>query len=324
MRKLSLLLLFNLFYFVVNAQNTYTVDNKPGAPADYNNLQNAIDSVPAGSTLLVQGSPYTYENITLNKQLKLIGTGYFLDQNPNTQAYTEEARINQIIVQAGANGSEISGVTTNNAISLNNCSNILVSHCQTNINIVDSHYITILNNYSYHTALHGNVSNIIFKGNFIYLQVDFNNGANSTALTLIGNYMQYISDTAEAYNNIFISSGPCNSAQVHHNVFTGSPSPSGPDPCPPNNNYNTYSNNSSVIFISSSNPAYSSDGRFLLKSGSPAAGAGVGGVDCGPIGAGYRLSGIPNIPNIYEFTVPDTGYTNDGGIPVTIKVKSNN
>ena len=50
----------------------------------------------------------------------------------------------------------------------------------------------------------------------------------------------------------------------------------------------------------------STDGKWELKAGSPAIGAGSGGIDCGAYGgpAPYILSGIPMLPHIYEADVP--------------------
>ena len=60
-----------------------------------------------------------------------------------------------------------------------------------------------------------------------------------------------------------------------------------------------------------------------LKAGSPAIGGGVSGADCGAFGgpAPYVLSGVPNLPHIYEADVPASA-TSDSGLQVSIKVKS--
>ena len=62
---------------------------------------------------------------------------------------------------------------------------------------------------------------------------------------------------------------------------------------------------------------YSTDGRWQLKEGSAAIGAGKGGVDCGAFSGDepYILSGIPFVPNIYGLKIE--------GTKVTIKVKAN-
>ena len=69
----------------------------------------------------------------------------------------------------------------------------------------------------------------------------------------------------------------------------------------------------------------STDGQWQLAVSSPAIGAGIGGIDVGMYGGTdpYVLSGIPHIPNIYQFDGPTTGSTT-AGLPITLKVKSNN
>ncbi len=65
----------------------------------------------------------------------------------------------------------------------------------------------------------------------------------------------------------------------------------------------------------------STDGKYQLKAGSPAIGYAYGGGDCGPFGGAspYVLSGMPNIPAIYELLVPGAGGSN---LNITIKAKS--
>ena len=71
------------------------------------------------------------------------------------------------------------------------------------------------------------------------------------------------------------------------------------------------------------NMAMSTDGKWKLKDGSPAIGAGSGGADCGAFSglSPYILSGIPNLPHIYEADVPASA-TSESGLQVTIHVKS--
>lgn len=67
------------------------------------------------------------------------------------------------------------------------------------------------------------------------------------------------------------------------------------------------------------------DDRFKLKNGSPAIGAGIGGIDCGAFGGGtpYKLSGIPFIPLVYQINAPTSGGP-ASGISVNVKIKTNN
>jgi hypothetical protein len=68
------------------------------------------------------------------------------------------------------------------------------------------------------------------------------------------------------------------------------------------------------------------DNGYLLAPGSPAAGAGISGGDCGAFGNGtggdpYILSGMPEIPAIFDATVTPIGTSS---LPVNIKASSHN
>jgi hypothetical protein len=94
----------------------------------------------------------------------------------------------------------------------------------------------------------------------------------------------------------------------------------------PNTNGNQLNVNMDNVYLGfSSGTGYSSDGRYKLKAGSPAIGAGVlngGPVDCGAYGgpAPYILSGMPSIPSIYTFTAPVQ--VNSGTTSINITVSS--
>jgi hypothetical protein len=85
-----------------------------------------------------------------------------------------------------------------------------------------------------------------------------------------------------------------------------------------------YGNQSNVNMLNVFLNEGSTDGKWQLKEGSPAIGAGVGGIDCGMFGGDfpYVLSGIPAIPSVYEFN-HDIDYENQQ-IEVEISVKSHN
>ena len=60
--------------------NGVTVD------ADFTTLQAAVDGASAGDTLYLMGSQTSYGNGVFNKKLVVIGPGYWLAENQNTQA----------------------------------------------------------------------------------------------------------------------------------------------------------------------------------------------------------------------------------------------
>ncbi len=121
------------------------------------------------------------------------------------------------------------------------------------------------------------------------------------------------------YNNIFVSGSKGGSGDIMmNNIGSSTQYPS--TPAALNNLQNVPMDSVFVdydLYI---------DNGYILKSNSPAIGAGINGGDCGVFGyhAGgvpYVLSGMPAIPAIYEASVTPNGTNN---ISVTIKAKSHN
>jgi hypothetical protein len=137
-------LLFYLFPLLATAQNRYIVNNAPGAAANYNNLQGAIDNVPAGSILYIMPSGISYGDVVIAKTLTIYGTGYFLGANtpPQTQAGAlGNALVNTMLFRAGSTNSKIEGLQLADLtlpsfplyrIMLDTVSNITISRCYFN------------------------------------------------------------------------------------------------------------------------------------------------------------------------------------------------
>jgi hypothetical protein len=79
------------------------------------------------------------------------------------------------------------------------------------------------------------------------------------------------------------------------------------------------------ITFSNSQNITSTDGYFILRPNTAAAGYAIDNTDCGAFGGtgAYVLSGIPAIPNIYFLQVTPNA-TQAGGLKLTIKAKANN
>lgn len=94
---------------------------------------------------------------------------------------------------------------------------------------------------------------------------------------------------------------------------------------PSSNTINADPNSLFLGYPTNPNNALAPDARAQLAAGSPAKGAGVGGVDAGAFGGDmpYVLSGIPSAPNIYQLNVP-LQTTQNGTLNVQIKAKTNN
>lgn len=116
-------------------------------------------------------------------------------------------------------------------------------------------------------------------------------------------------------NNIIVTNNSftANNSIVRKNISATNNLPGGNG----NQNNITMSN----VFVGSG----SADGRWQLRSGSVAIGAGFSGVDCGMFGGSepYILSGVPSVPRIIEFVAPKTG-SSQSGLPIQLRVKAQN
>lgn len=138
----KILFLLALLPAFVFGQNTFTVSNVPGVTADFATLQGAIDTVAAGSTLLVFPGGPSYGDAMLTKKLSIYGTGYLLDQNSEPFVSPNETGVilNRIIFNPGSDNSYIEGLqfidnfgTPNvNRIVLDSVANVIISRCETN------------------------------------------------------------------------------------------------------------------------------------------------------------------------------------------------
>ncbi|MEL6989152.1 MAG: hypothetical protein AAGK97_15175, partial [Bacteroidota bacterium] len=115
--KYFILPIFCLCTLLINAQEVITVNNFI-AGADYNNLQEAIDSASSGDTIYVSGSPLSYGNATVDKPLTLFGEGYLdgLEVYPSV--------LGNINIGAEADNSHISGFKINQMYSFNDTENL--------------------------------------------------------------------------------------------------------------------------------------------------------------------------------------------------------
>ncbi len=303
------------------SQNTYSVCNIPTFDADFTNLQTAINTVPNGSILIVQGSGISYGAITVNKPIILRGTGYNLSQNAQTQAnYGTSSDIGGIIFDNGSNGSEISGFSINGNINVDSVNNLTIK---------SNKVVGISANFMNNSIIAGNLTQgqsyyYYYCGASIYLvncyNIFINNniildgiGGTGQSCTVVNNtfcnrVVPYYGNSttmtmptsSNVYNNIFLESPECyfgfSGVNLNNNLFIN---------CGSGGYGGTYGNIDNVpsagLFIGyPTQGAYSDDGRYQLAPGSPAIGAGVGGIDCGAFGGStpYKLSGIAAIPNI--------------------------
>jgi hypothetical protein len=327
MKRTTLLTLCMLAFVGLSLNVNATVlrvNSSPGSSASYSTIQAAHNASSNNDTLYLEASPFGYGNLTASKKLTIIGSGYFLPQNPQTQAINSASTIGYIYFNAGSAGTKVTGCTIGYLV-------ISVSDILLNRNNITS-------NGSYGIQTYASVGNLIITQNYInapyasYYALYFQYPTSNVLIS--NNYiMGYMSSTAEfsgiVTNNVISGYSALYNTTYKNNIFSGyiydyncSFSYNLCDgvqlPATNNNQPNVAWAN---IFVGAT--GNSTDGQWKLKPGSPALGAGESGVDCGMYGGAqpYILSGMPNIPAIYYFNAPSVPSST---INVSIKAKSHN
>jgi hypothetical protein len=330
MKKLLLLtFLAGLVCSSVTAQNLHRVNNNTDFDADFTTLQAAVTAASENDTIYLEGSATAYEGATINKPLTIVGPGFFLSENPETQATNTSAAIDsEVILTDGSEGSTIMGCDFRFA-------NLTIS-------VSD---ISVIRNYVYQLEFTGTSDNIVVMQNYVYANI--NAGTGDITNTIISNnivggaiYAQSTSGPLVVSNNVFWSTSwsfpiDCHNASIQNNIICGEFASIGQNTGNTisynilaeegtDANGNQYNVDMNLVFADfDGSLELSTDGKWQLMAGSPALGAGSSGTDCGAFGepTPYVLSGVPNLPHIYEADVPASA-TSDSGLQVTIKVKS--
>jgi hypothetical protein len=330
-------------------QTIRRVDGNPANGAPYTTIAAAVAAASAGDTIHIVGAATAYAGATITKKLVIIGPGYFLGENSQTQVNKSAARLSSALrFSAGSDTSFVMGLhfdfTGGNVLLDGAINNIIIKRNLmdgyvnfNNTNSGSNNNITIQQNYfsgsnplSYSYTSTNN--NIFLLNNYIEGTI---HGLNSSTLQIKNNIIE------TGGNEAFSSSYPVSNSLIQNNIIRIA----GASPSANLNGTNSFTNNIcnvAVFGTANSNQAsvdlstvfevdpavvssapFTSDSRWALKAGSPAIGAGASGEDCGMFGGSdpYVLSGLPPVPAIYELTVPSTA-TQSGGLNVTIKAKS--
>ena len=283
----------------------------PVVNTDYSDLQVAHDSASARDTIMIYPGSW---NCNVSKKLIFIGPGYYLTgagANAGLQNISSTVSSN-LYLYAGSDSSVYEGLDNmtlypyydqavnnvivrrcNGTIWSNNkvLSNWQISQCYLSLRVNWSggrlNNFSVSNCYIQSASLEVNTTHSGQFNNCVFSSSDFGNG---------GFLLK---------NNIFSSAHGTDINCVFQNCMGSSdyyPIPTG------NGNKNIpYFNIQDSVFVGlGTQGAFSNDGRFALKTTSPAKGAGVGGTDMGMFGGTnpYKLSGIPKIPAFYKLTAP--------------------
>lgn len=306
----------------------WRINNATGVSADFKEVSAAIASslVKTGDTLYIEGSASPYGSATLNKKLVLIGSGYLLSgtgANTGLQAMGLSSKIASIVVDSLASGSTFMGLSAPIYLYAS-VDDVTITRCEGNINvytpIANSKIVNlIINKCIGHSDLSLATVENIKVTSCIFLNAVTINKVNNGLIR--NNVFVSTATIANSYvsNNIFLSTLIVSTSTVKYNLASGANTlPAG------NNNQNGVS--ATVLFENTG----SSDGKYQLKAGSPAIGAGepIGGItpDAGAFGTAdpYRLSGIPPIPTIYGLTVPPSVPASATTMDITFSTRSNN
>lgn len=312
----------------------------------------AFGIVNNGDTLHVEGSTVTYAGATVTKRLVIIGTGYFLSNNPNVSNNVLETNIAFVIFNAGSENSQLIGVSLVNAGNTAdrdvyiNVNGITVKRCKIEGQIQIGYPLSdvyVLQNFFLNTEINNALrpypntgftppTDLIFNNNIC--QKTFTWGsplANPTTMWPILQCNNNVFDgpdnlanpnlafsTSEFKNNILMPTNAtvniaATAGNVSYNIGTLS------------TQFGTADNNLvvagiSAIFVTSASP----DGSYQIADGTAADNTGSDGTDRGAFGGSavisrYTLSGLAAIPVVYEITSPGATSTT---LPVTIKART--
>lgn len=307
----------------------WRVNSTPGINADFTTIQAAHNGAIPGDTIYVEGSKNSYGDLTLSKPLTFIGPGYFLAENPQTQASSTPAFAGAVLIQPGAQGSVFTGLTFNGSIKIKSSKITLKRNNATGGIIINDS-----------SAASYGITDIVINQNYISTLADGvgNMGATNVIICnniITGTLTLNLSGGINIYNNytggaMVIKSG------VFRNNYAGYGSPSSFTNTTVQNNVfyaSSYTQNTvstvdtsnkfgiafATIFVNAGSP----DGKYQVKLGGPGQNYGADGSNIGPFGGPtpYIPSGIPSVPTIYDLLAAPSGNSTNG-LNVNIKAKS--
>ena len=315
------------------------INNKAGVPAHFADINAAMSSadVVDGDTLYI-GAGSLLDSQTISKKVTVIGTGWGYSDSPATPA-----KINGDVT-IKANGAVVVGLYVSGRCCLQ-ANNITVQRCHfiSSIEVNTGTSINSVRILSCHTG-YIRASSKSNRGNGWEIRNNIINGSGNEILAYLYNATIENNIIRNTYVTNSSSSGSllydCHYSVVKNNILL----------CASHNNavsmrdcsYNTYENN--VMSMSSGfndtnimlgstelsnifkcTGSVESGEYYSLKEGSPAIGAGEGGIDCGVMAGAYSFVpyGRPQyIPVIKKAVVP--AIPTDGRVKVSFKIENQN
>lgn len=334
MKKQILTLLIVLFLGSLSLNATiWRINNIPGTDAHFTTPQAANDSsfVLDGDTLLIEGSTVSYGGATFNKKLVIIGPGYFLGQNPETQANLATADLTTVTFSSGSDTSILVGISfmggSNSTLTIN-ANAVTIQRCYLNaytriaINanntLILQNYINTTNSYDVITVGDG-IPTTFIQNNFINSYYSTSYEAiiiTGTSTAIISNNIiyGYLTLRNSTFTNNILRAGVFNdntNNTITNNICNATQFPAGT---------NMQNVNMDSVFVGTG----TTDSQWQIKDTSFARTYGVDNAECGIFGGvnPYVLSGMPPVPSVYYFSAPST-VSSVSGLPVSIKIKTN-
>jgi hypothetical protein len=313
----------------------------------FDHIQTAIDcdNVLPGDTLHIEASGETYADVIhLDKRLHLIGTGYFLGDNPGLQDNQIYAEVRTVYVELGADGSVIEGLSfeifnSNDIRFYANVDDITITRCRIDGSVVLGH-----------ATVEPVLTNIVITKNWISEKVEtiFNFAQGVQGLELTNNHIQGELDMNEnstgvvAHNilgqNILFWPG----IEFYNNISTDEETNFQPQTGGCSNIYNNIFTSVEVGDLEDCNWFEQVEASILKLTGTPEEevensvscsicneGYVAGGPDDAVIGIyggleaqQYIKAGIPAVPTIYNLSGTNAAYPG-GEINLEISTRSN-
>lgn len=194
MLKTASLLCLGLIFSTLSAQTTHIVNNNANTSADFTSLQAAIDGASNGDIIHVQQSSTSYGNITLDKELTIIGRSH------SDASYVSE--IGTLDLLNGSSNSTIKGLKIQNITEPFDGT----GNYETVENLVfQDNRIGSMQNF----GIYRTFNNVLFQGNVV--NSSFSIGSNTSNLLVTNNIFNGSSlslsmvDTLLFSNNILSS-----------------------------------------------------------------------------------------------------------------------
>jgi len=319
MKRLLHLILAVLAVTGMASAKVITVDNKPGSVAMFTSAQAAVDAAVPGDTILLAGSPTSYGTIRLSKSLNLAGPGWGLEEN-KVPGINKNAASCAISVGRDVNGSSSGSTFTGLAVeywlywdSSAAVDGHTLDRCRVDGGVNAFWGRVTITRCVFPTGVELNrsgskISNsIILSSCKLGLGVTADHCVFSNPNVVFGNELSSVSNslffgrpTQETFRSNFRGSVTYCMATAELDGPTFLPEGGG--------NINGVPVELACVWTGST------DGKWQLRTNSPAKGKGFNGVDIGAFGGAlpYVLSGVPSTPRVTRFVVPSTVTSTSG------------